>query len=325
MKQISVKPVWLLVSVLVLLSLLGLAVWLIADDEPNLMPAQVNNEYKFAGEAAKTPWSGWWWPFHINLPNHLYDPQGPMAKYDALAVAQGLGNPGTRAWERQNHYADRPGEEWYGHCNGWAAAAVLEPEPVRTQTAGGIRFNPEDIKGILSEWHWWDPAVTFIGTRYDGPGDNIDDVNPVEFHKALISFIGERGRPLIFDISGGTQERNNPQIWNYPAYRYQMEYAPQRNNPEKIHVRCRVWLADSSRPNFQGTAPMLKTYYYWLSPDTARPTAGGWERSSAGGWDTYGDSQHDHPDFLWYPGAAQQHQVLDRKQIDQIIGGGVAR
>ena len=97
MKQISIKPVWLLVSGLVLLSLLSLAFWLIADDEPNLIPAQVNNEYRFRGEATTPPWSGWWWPFHINLPNHLYDPQGPLAKYDALSVAQGQGNPGSRA------------------------------------------------------------------------------------------------------------------------------------------------------------------------------------------------------------------------------------
>jgi len=324
MKHVLIKPATAILGVLIFTSLICLS-FFIFHEEPAAVPVQVNNDLRFRGEAKTPPWSGWWWPFHISLPNHLYDPRGPMDKYDSLSVAQGLSNPGTRAWERENHFANQPGQEWYGHCNGWAAASILEPEPRKTQTIDRISFNPQDIKGLLSEWHWWDPAISYYGTRYDGPANNINDINPQEFHQAIINFIGKKGLPIIMDISGGTQEINNPQIWNYPAYQYQMEYSPEVNNPERIHVRCQIWLASSTQPDYLGTAPMLKTYYYWISKDTLQPTAGGWEKSNAGSWDTFGDSQKDHPDFLWYPAPAAQHQLLQRKQIDQIVSGGGSR
>lgn len=289
---------------------------------PELITTQTDpGNLIYQGEVQNLPWSGWWWPFHVSLPYHLYDPRGPMDKYDALAVAQGLPNPESRAWERQHHYADGPGEEWFGHCNGWAAASVLEPEPQSARTLAGIQFNPSDMKGLLAEWHWWDPAVAFYGSRYDGPGDDIDDIYPHQFHRVLIDFIGEKRRPIIMDIRGGTQETNSPQIWNYPAYRYQMEYQPDRNQPDRTHVRCRVWFAYTAHPDYQGTRSSMKVYYYWITGDQRRPTAGGWERSIDGGWNTVGDSRRDHPDFLWYPASATQHQVLSRRLIDQIISG----
>ena len=83
---------------------------------------------RLTGEAARQPWSGWWWPANdlVGGPR-LFDPDGPLARYDRYVEALGRPNPSTVEWERAEvRFA---GVAWAGHCNGWAAASLLEPEP----------------------------------------------------------------------------------------------------------------------------------------------------------------------------------------------------
>jgi hypothetical protein len=40
---------------------------------------------------------------------------------------------------------------WWGHCNGWAAASLVEREPFAPVVANGIRFDVADLKGLLAE------------------------------------------------------------------------------------------------------------------------------------------------------------------------------
>lgn len=278
----------------------------------------------FSGESKSTPWSGWWWPFYYKNPPNLYEPKGPMDKYDQVSTSRGRRSD-AMSWEKANHYTDNSREGWFGHCNGWAAAAVLEPEPKSSREVSGVKFEVNDIMGLLSEWHWWDSAVAFYGTRYDNPSDNIDDIAPHEFHSVIIQYIGEQGLPIVMDTRGGKDEEREPQVWNFPAYKYEIDYKADEKDQEKIHVRCQVWFTDSTHPSSLKLKTFKETYYYWIKGDKRHPTAGEWETAKEGGWGSSGDSRKSHPDFLWYPAEAKRHPVMEREQYLDIVGRGENR
>jgi hypothetical protein len=53
------------------------------------------------GQAARQPWSGWWWPLKDSLNPNMYDKGGPLDKYDQYVLATRGYNPGARAWEEK--------------------------------------------------------------------------------------------------------------------------------------------------------------------------------------------------------------------------------
>jgi hypothetical protein len=61
---------------------------------------------------------------------------------------------------------------WWGHCNGWCGAALMEKEPIAPIEARGIRFEVADLKGLLSE-SFWGVESDFTGKRYNKPPKNI--------------------------------------------------------------------------------------------------------------------------------------------------------
>ncbi|MCR6544265.1 hypothetical protein [Dehalobacterium formicoaceticum] len=277
------------------------------------------------GKSKNTPWSGWWWPFYEKAPPNLYNPDGPMDKYDQVSINRGQPNPGAMSWEKEHHYTDKKSEGWFGHCNGWAAAAVLEAEPQNPKDVTEVHFEVNDIMGLLSEWHWFDSAVAFYGTRYYDENDNADDIFPHEFHRMIISYIGKQGLPIIMDISGGTSERSNPQVWNFPAFQYKLSYRPDKDNKEKTHVHCRLWFTDTTRPSALELKTFTEDYFYWIEGEKGNPTSGAWETAKEGGWGSSGDSRKKHPDFIWYPAVAKSHPILGHSQYLEIVGQGENR
>ncbi len=122
------------------------------------------------------------------------------------------------AWEVLNHYSPGGGS-WWGHCNGWAAAAILTNEPREeiTLEAGGhdFVFTTADLKGLVTEAHYSQHSH-FYGARYNDEDDDISDLHPDAFHKIISFYVRDRGVPLVFDTSA-----DGP-VWNYPAYSYDM-------------------------------------------------------------------------------------------------------
>lgn len=57
---------------------------------------------------------------------------------------------------------------WWGHCNGWCGAALMEKEPIAPIEVRGIRFEVADLKGLLSE-NYWGVESDFTGRRYNKP------------------------------------------------------------------------------------------------------------------------------------------------------------
>ena len=122
------------------------------------------------------------------------------------------------AWEMLNHWSPA-GSGWWGHCNGWAAAAILANEPRASHEVafGGdktMELSVADQKGLLSETYY-SQLSNFYGSRYNGnDGDDISDLSPKAVLQILSTYIGDRGVPLVFDVTAGEQ------VWNYPAYEY---------------------------------------------------------------------------------------------------------
>lgn len=259
------------------------------------------SDYLTKGEAARIAWSGYWWPMFSGQERpgylNLYTAGGPLDKYDRFCVALGLPNPGARDFESWRHWADSRLEKatgymafWWGHCNGWAAAAVLEPEPAAPRELSGVRFTVGDQKGLLSICHNADPVdlIRRLGT---------DEAHI--FHAAILQSIGKERRALICDtkldpIDPATKQPLR-EVWNYPAYRYECEYA--ELGDATWDVTMRLWFADDAVvPDFVGTKNWPeegkpKVYYYRITGNKANPTSGHWTRQSIG----------DHPDLVWRP------------------------
>lgn len=159
------------------------------------------------GRSAVVPWSGIWWPMATGElalgwngtgPDFIYDPAtktyrrapgnktggdlAPLLKYDQWRKSVTGVDPGSALFELvdpglshhvygdEKERLDREGVSysWWGHCNGWCAAAILEREPIAPVEAGGVRFEVADLKGLLSENHF-STESDFTGRRYNLP------------------------------------------------------------------------------------------------------------------------------------------------------------
>lgn len=156
------------------------------------------------------------------------------------------------AWELLNHYSPAGGS-WWGHCNGWSAAAILTDEPTESITVpmGNemVEYTTADLKGLLSEAHY-STRSQFYGARYYKEGDDKGDLTPKAFHKLVQFFIGTQQVPLVFDTTA------TEQVWNYPAYAYEMtidETTPE-NAESLININSASYDALQALP---GVGPVL--------------------------------------------------------------------
>jgi hypothetical protein len=93
---------------------------------------------------ASSAWASWYWPVLDTKNPNMYDDGESMARYDDYDLPIGQG---AQEWESlpENH-GDFPGaEEWQGHCHGWGAAAIWEPQPTYAETHSGVEFRREQI------------------------------------------------------------------------------------------------------------------------------------------------------------------------------------
>ena len=259
------------------------------------------------GDAEQYPWSGWWWPANdIAGGPRLFDPGGPLAKYDRFVESLGRGNPDTRGWERDQIMFPRL--QWAGHCNGWAAAAVLEPEPQEGREINGIQFGVADLKGLLSSYHFADAAAWAIG------GEDAN-ASPADFHQTLVNWIGQQRKSAVvtFRLVGD-------EVWSYPAYKYETVMGPDPLEPDVWHVRTVVWLVDADVPaNFVGARPWPspegKVFEYTLFGDPNKPTGGEWSASNQG--------RFGHPYMVWYPDPNRRN--VDRQLTSPLLEYGLLR
>ena len=262
-----------------------------------------------SAELDTPPWSGWWWPASDSAGPTLFAPNSPLDKYDRYVSATTGDDPGTRAWERQTVYF--PNSPWAGHCNGWAAAALLEPEPTEPRDVAGVRFSVGDLKGLLVDYHFGDAAAWSFGDQ--------GEVDPVDFQRMLLRWlaVGGKGFVLTFDMGNG-------EVWSYPVYRFESQWSMDAAENELWYVKTTVWMADMSvSPDFVGLKPYPgpagKTFEYTLQGDPRNPDAGSWTGASSAG-------RFAHPGRIWYPEATVRNDErnlvapgLDRATIAAIL------
>lgn len=276
-----------------------------------------------SGAAEVVPWSGWWWPMRADGVA-AGGADSPMAKY---AKAFGLGDAPVQ-WELKHHGslgARRP-EAWWGHCNGWAAAAILEPLPVRSVQRGGVTLSATDVSGLLCSVYFGCRAIG-LDDRYAGsdepavdsfgrPTDRTyRDVNPAVLHLLAANRIGVDKKAFVADISPGSQ------VWNHPVWAFEVrELRELRDGAAAVEAitarahtgaypfnpaaarffavtakfRVTLGLNGAEPPANSGNAARNTwiEYRYVLETDRDGNVLGGeWAL----------DSRKNHPDFCWVP------------------------
>jgi hypothetical protein len=209
------------------------------------------------------------------------DIDSPLEKYMAVTDPSKLTD--AKQWELSHHGENRPNVHWWmGHCNGWTAAAMVNPPLKRgvtvKPTSGGdivecssgesgcTHLEIGDINAFEAEVFESAPT-TFLGARCDTALADIPrDENGRILQKgcrglnsgALVIVLANRmknvknvpdfvPKPIAIDAQS---EANTDQIWNQPAYRYQVNEARAISEADAI--------AMTTKP--QPTAPPPTTY-----------------------------------------------------------------
>jgi hypothetical protein len=157
---------------------------------------------------------------------------------------------------------------WYGHCNGWAAAAIRHAEPERSVRVNGVTFSPADIKALLAEIYIYNENENLAGPTYP--------INAGAFHAILANWLGRGGHPIGMEADPGEEK------WNYPIFGYTSS-ATRYNNGQVA-----VWLKLSYSKNTRGEyqrGPRIeytKSFHYYLNLNSqGEITGGGFYRDSS--------------------------------------------
>jgi len=290
--------------------------------------AELQREHAM-GVAQPVPWVGHWWPYAENGiadGNFDKDRRSPAEKLD---LSQGNRNWAT-AWEFQHHGHGLRAAEWWGHCNGWAVAAIMEPEPRKAIRVDGVKFTVSDRKALLTEY-WMEVGADFIGTRVWNSNDFSSrafwDVTPAQFHLAMTNIVGRQSRSLIVDRHAGAE------VWNHPVVAYKTDpitpadyLGPDSrySNIYRVNITTTIWWAtDEVEPdeltlpfNWEVNDSFVKRklrYELWIDAplrfsDSGKLLSSGniiiTRDGSGGAWKNGTTPQvlvNTHPDFMWIP------------------------
>lgn len=288
-----------------------------------------------SGRLQRDPWSGTFWPLKQCWMsyNAFSDGLAPFEKYDNFVNLTRGQLPLAALREADpahghNEAPDPKGESWTGHCHGWSAAAIMEPEPpvefdvmfdrpvsllklavgsatdaksgMTKKGAGAyaslspdqkrsLEFRTADLKAMLTEVYT-ECRSNFWGTR-------CNDRQPDPTSKSYSDVKPHVMHQLLVEYIG---EKNTGlvfdvdpgyQVWNQPVYRFESQWT---ETPERLEVTTTIhWANDLRIPaDFHGLDSHSRTYTYVL----IRDASGSVVDSS---WT--GASIANHPDFIWCP------------------------
>lgn len=251
----------------------------------------------------KEPRDGYWWP-HDGVP--LARPDfSPLRKYDRYVESLTGIDPKSRDWELQYHSLEHV--PWGGHCNGWAASAILYPffEKFLYSPSLDLLIRPSDIQGMRSETSFcvdW----AFYGLRYRGPEDDITDIHPDRFHKVMEYYIKHLQKPVIMDYFPHEKIDNNI------ASGYRFTYGELTDGRVRVDAEIQMHgysfsaLVENDRP----AKKYIKRLSYYLDIDSTGYISGG-------EW-----ISRDNPDFLWVPLAqskcGRENPRMDHQYVERL-------
>jgi hypothetical protein len=263
-----------------------------------LIPASASAAQEW-GSTNRWPWSGYWWPM-LDTDTNLYDPGQALAKYDTY-LFNTTGTAGTAAaWEKANHHTADAANDWWGHCHAWASASIMTKEPAYNFTKGGVTFNTNDTKGLVTELYYSPKFNWLAGTRNDGTSTTSDaykDIAPAWMDYLLRYYVRYYRYPFIMDINADSQ------VWNFPVLAYTRDSVATANGE---NVTTTVWY---SSPDYSatGTKYFSRTYTYSLV------------NGQLGTWT--GASVSNHPDFAWVPTGKNPSTHVSEAKVEEILGG----
>jgi Transglutaminase elicitor len=166
---------------------------------------------------------------------------------------------------------------WYGHCNGWTAAAIRHAEPQKSVVRNGVTFTPADIKGLLAEIYMYSDSE-FLG--------GVDPaINPAVLHMTLGNWLGRGSHPVGMETAVGEV------VINFPVFNYKSQI----NKLNSRESDVKTWITytlninrelDKGPPNYH----RQMYFHYVLDLDEIGAIRGG---------RYVGDSQQ--IDMLWTP------------------------
>jgi hypothetical protein len=207
-----------------------------------------------------------------------------LGKYDT-AFNRNQGFPAT-SWERADSseaqrsgflFFGSPRTDWYGHCNGWTAAAIRHAEPQNRVKLNGVEFSPADIKGLLAEVYMYNEHEVLAGEN--------TSLNPGTLHAVLANWLGRGSHPIAMDSDPGKE------IWNYPIYAFATSSAKHSKN--EIEVKTNILYARDTEDQEYNDSPRIrdkKSFHYMLHLNGRGDIVGGYY---------FNDS--DTIDFVWVP------------------------
>jgi hypothetical protein len=166
---------------------------------------------------------------------------------------------------------------WYGHCNGWTAAAIRHAEPQKSVVRNGVVFTPADIKGLLAELYM------YADTEFLGGVDPA--INPGTLHITLANWVGRGSYPIGMETAVGEV------VINFPLFSYKATV--NKFAPRQAEVRNIVTYAvNTPREYDQQPANYHRTLYFHYVLDLD-------DQGEIRGGRYYGDSGQ--IDMLWAP------------------------
>jgi Transglutaminase elicitor len=171
---------------------------------------------------------------------------------------------------------------WYGHCNGWTAAAIRHAEPQRSVVRNGVTFTPADIKGLLAELYMYTESE-FLG--------GVDPaINAGTLHLTLTNWLGRGSHPVGMETAVGEV------VINYPIYSYKASINKFASRQSEVRMSIRYAL-NIGHEMEKGPKDYSRTLYFHYVLDTN-------EAGEIQGGRFYSDSNQ--IDMLWTPLAPTQ-------------------
>lgn len=192
------------------------------------------NQHRIA-QPKVTPWAGNFFPYSskgtaIKLDKDGNDDSAGRSPMEVYGVLARVGNE-AHDWEKENHSCDnligelkKSCESWWGHCNGWAAAAIKELEPRKPIKVGTQTLSVAEQKGIYTEL-WLSSASLNAGWTdknkktgawvhdHNRPSESYKmfwDVSPRAFFLIFTNYVGAQKTGVVVDRFTGDE------VWNQP-------------------------------------------------------------------------------------------------------------
>ncbi|MFH1810317.1 MAG: MopE-related protein [Pseudomonadota bacterium] len=245
-------------------------------------------------------------------------------------------------------------EGWWGHCNGWAAAAIMVNEPLHPVVDRGVRFEISDIKALLTD-QWYSTPSGFLATRCNRRPQDSDpahaddssyywstdengrvvesecrDTNAASLYLVATNLIGRHGRAFVIDSNFDWQ------VWNWPVYSYRIQQQRRVDKAEAIrllgesgddykynadavafaYVDMSIqYVSDGINPHKQPVGHKVERYSH-TDRYTMVLELDASDRIIGGEW--AGDSKTNHPDFIWVPSASRPNGSNTGVRYDDV-------